>query len=80
MDTNKNNNLDSVDTNKNNNLDAEEIMQSYEELFGELPQLPIMGNYGSILIQMQEAIIRKQPLTPEEIAEAFEGRALDQGR
>ena len=57
------------------------IIKEYEELFGDLPQLPIMGNLGTILDIMEEAIIRKKPLTVKEVMEAFEdsGIPLDQG-
>jgi len=58
---------------------ANKIIEEYEGLFGQLPTLPIMGNYGSILDIMQDAIIRKQPLTHDEVMEAFEGIPLDQG-
>jgi len=60
-------------------MEASKIIQEYEELFGELPHLPIMGNYGSILSEMHEAIIRKKPLTDDEVIELFADIPVDQG-
>jgi len=54
-----------------------EILEKYRETFGQLPVLPIMGNYGSIINEMEEAIIRKSPLTPDEVWELFKGEEID---
>lgn len=54
-----------------------EILEKYRETFGQLPVLPIMGNYGSIINEMEEAIIRKSPLTDDEVWTLFEDEEVD---
>lgn len=54
-----------------------EILEKYRETFGQLPTLPIMGNYGSIINEMEEALIRKSPLTDDEVWALFEGEEVD---
>lgn len=54
-----------------------EILEKYRETFGCLPTLPIMGNYGSIINEMKEAIIRKSPLTDDEVWSLFEDEEVD---
>ena len=46
--------------------------EEYLKTFGELPKIPIMCSMSHIKDLMEEAIIRKKPLTQEEINEAFE--------
>lgn len=45
--------------------------EKYLKTFGELPKIPIMCSMSRIKELMEEAIIRKEPLTQEEINEAF---------
>lgn len=58
--------------------EAERIMDEYIKVFNQEPPLPIMGNYGVILDIMQDAIIRKQPLTIDEVMKEFEKIKFDQ--
>lgn len=60
-------------------MDIDKLLEEYERLFGTEPRIPIMASYSVIEQEIKEAIIRKQPLTPEEIEEAYRGIPCDQG-
>lgn len=44
-----------------------DILEQYLKKFKELPELPVMADFGMIYDLMEEAIKRNSPLTQEEI-------------
>lgn len=59
--------------------EVKKIIEEYEQIFGDLPHIPLMANYAPIAMEMKEAIIRKKPLTDDELIELFEDIPVDQG-
>lgn len=53
----------------------EKLIDDYLKLFGEPPFLPQMASYEMFSDLIKEAIIRKEPLTPDEIMEELENNA-----
>lgn len=48
-------------------MEIEELVKKYYETFGEYPYKPIMVSYKLIADLIDEAIISKQPVDPEEV-------------
>ena len=47
-------------------------VDKYFEAFNELPKIPIMCSLSQIEYLMKDAIVRKKPLSQEEVNEFFE--------
>ena len=46
-----------------------DLCEKYLKEFGELPHLPMMVSYGMIADLMEESLISRIPVDPDEIAE-----------
>ncbi len=81
MDTNENKRESQrhMDTNENKNENRSinamnrfnQILEDYEDIFGQLPQIPKGGSYSTIADLMEDALISKKPLTWDDVINSF---------
>lgn len=64
-----------MDTRENKSIESmnefNQILEDYEDMFGELPAIPKCGSYSTIADLMKDALISKQPVKVEDVLEAF---------
>ena len=72
-----------MDTRENRSVQTmnefNQILEDYEELFGELPPIPKGGSFSTIADLMQDALISRRPVSVDDILDAFKDVVADLG-
>ncbi len=60
-------------------MEMNELCEKYLKEFGELPHLPVMVSYGMIADLMEESLISRRPVEPDDIEERIKksGEPID---
>ena len=70
-----------MDTRESKSIDAmnrfNKILEDYEDEFGSLPSIPKGGSYSTIADLMEDALISKQPVSVDDVLEAFKNVKCD---
>lgn len=70
-----------MDTRENKSIESmnefNQILEDYEDMFGELPAIPKCGSYSTIIDLMKDALIARKPVKVDDVLEAFENVKCD---